>query len=63
MLFNLSHSVDDTVEKLFETFLVPDDLQVPSLNPHITVTDRSVLTRIDQTKVHDFEEVKELILF
>jgi hypothetical protein len=38
----------DSVEKLFVQFEVPDDLQAILLNPHLTVTARSMLSQIDQ---------------
>lgn len=52
----------DTVEKLFTNFVVPPDLQAILLNPHLTATARSMLTRMDQTKVNDFKEVKDFLL-
>jgi len=52
----------DMVEKLFENFQVPSDLQAVLLNPHLTVTARSMLSRMDQTKINDFKEVKTFLL-
>jgi transposase InsO family protein len=52
----------DTVEKLFNNFVVPHDLQAILLNPHLTATARSMLSRMDQTKVNDFNEVKDFLL-
>lgn len=52
----------DTVEKLFARFELPADLQAILLNPHLTVTARSMLTRMDQNEVNNFGKVKEFLL-
>jgi hypothetical protein len=41
---------------------VPTDLQAILLNPHLTVTARSMLTCVDQYEVNNFGKVKELLL-
>jgi hypothetical protein len=52
----------DTVEKLYLQVEVPEDLKTILLNSHLTVTARSMLSQMNQTKVNDFGAVKEFLL-
>jgi transposase InsO family protein len=52
----------DSLEKLYVTFEVPDDLKVTLLRPYLNDRARSLLTRFDLMHDDDYDSVKQFLL-
>ncbi len=52
----------DSLEKLYATFEVPNDLKVTLLRPYLNDRARSLLTRFDSVHYDNYDRVKQLLL-